>query len=135
VHRGYGAELDATIEARRAWLVQQDLGRRAADGRFEMRHSAVTQLRQREIARLGRELERETGLKHVPVPQGAIVRGTVGRNIDTPDGCYIAVTTGNEVRLVPWAKPLERYRSQEISGTMGTKQLLLDRQRVRGLQR
>ncbi len=136
VHRGYGAELDATIEARRAWLVQQDLGRRAADGRFEMRHSAVTQLRQREIARLGRELERETGLKHVPVPQGASVRGTVGRSIDSPDGRYIAVTIGNEVRLVPWAKPLERYRGQEISGTMGVKQLMLGRQRgMRGLDR
>jgi type IV secretory pathway VirD2 relaxase len=136
LHRGYGAELNATIEARRAWLVQQDLGRRAADGRFEVRHSAVTQLRQREIARLGRELERETGLRHVPVPQGASVRGTVGRSIDTPDGRYIAITTGSEVRLVPWAKPLERYRGQEVSGTMGTKQLLLGRQLgMRGLDR
>ncbi len=136
VHRGYGADLNATIEARRAWLVQQDLGRRTADGRFEVRHSAVTQLRQREIARLGRELEREAGLKHVPVPQGASVRGMVGRSIDTPDGRYIAITTGSEVRLVPWSKPLERHRGQEISGTMGAKQLMLGRQSgMRGLDR
>lgn len=136
IHRGYGADFDATIEARRAWLVQQDLGRRAADGRFELRHSAVTQLRQREIARLGREMEIETGLKHVPVPQGASVRGTVGRSIDTPDGRYIAITTANEVRLVPWAKPIERHRGREISGTMGARQLMLGRQSaMRGLDR
>lgn len=136
LHRGYGAELDATIEARRAWLVQQDLGRKTGNGGFEVRHSAVTQLRQRELARLGRELEGETGLRHVPVPQGASVRGMVGRSIDTPDGRYIAITTGNEVRLVPWAKPLERYRGREISGTMGARQLMLGRQRaIRGLDR
>lgn len=136
LHRGYGAELSATIESRRAWLVQHDLGRKTADGRFEVRHSAVTQLRQREIARLGRQLESETGLRHVPVQQGASVRGTVGRSIDTPDGRYIAITTASELRLVPWAKPLERYRGQEISGTMGARQLMLGRQRgMRGLDR
>ncbi len=136
VHRGYGAELSETINSRREWLVQQDLGRSTTDGRFELRHSAVTQLRQREIASLGRQLESETGLRHVPVPQGASVRGTVGRSIDTPDGRYIAITTGNEVRLVPWSKPLERYRGQEISGTMGARQLMLGRQRaMRGLAR
>jgi type IV secretory pathway VirD2 relaxase len=41
VHRGYGAELSASVEARRAWLVQHDLGRRTADGRFELRQEAI----------------------------------------------------------------------------------------------
>lgn len=130
-HRGYGAELTAMIDARRTWLAGQDLGRFRDDARFELRYSAVTELRRREVARLGRQLEDETGFRHVPVAQGATIRGTIGRTIETPDGRYLAITSGREIRLVPWSKPLERYRGQEIAGTMGVKQLLIGRQRGR----
>ena len=67
----------------------------------------------------------------MPVAQGAPVRGTVGRTIETPDGRYLAITSGREIRLVPWSKTLERYRGQEIAGTMGVKQLLIGRHRGR----
>jgi hypothetical protein len=130
-HRGYGAELTAMIDARRAWLVGQDLGRFRDNGRFEVRHSAVIDLRRREVARIGAEIARETGLRHVPVAQGATVRGTVGRAIETPDGRYLAITSGREIRLVPWSKPLARHQGQEIAGTMGVKQLWIGRQRGR----
>ena len=128
-HRGFGSELIAAIHARRTWLVQQDLGRMRSDGAFEVRHSAVTQLRQRELYRIGRGLERETGLTHRSATRGARVSGTVGPTIETPSGRYVAITTANEIRLVPWSKPLERYRDQQISGTMGVKQLMLGRSR------
>ncbi|MBU2580904.1 MAG: DUF3363 domain-containing protein [Alphaproteobacteria bacterium] len=130
-HRGYGAELTAMIDARRSWLAGQDLGRFRDDGGFEVRHSAVTELRRREVTRLGAAIAQETGLRHVPVAQGSIVRGTVGRAIETPDGRYLAITSGREIRLVPWSKPLARHQGQEIATTMGVKQLLIGRQRGR----
>ena len=130
-HRGFGAEMTQMIEARRAWLVRHDLGRFRDDGRFELRHSAVTELRRREVARLGAGIEQESGLRHIPVAQGAPVRGIVERTIETPDGRYLAITSGREIRLVPWSKTLERSRGREIAGTMGVKQLLIGRQRGR----
>ena len=126
-HRGYGAELTQTIAARRDWLIQQGLGRNRADGGFEVRHSMLTELRMREISRIGRQIEQQTGMRHVPAQNGTEVRGMVSRTIDAPDARYAVITRGQEFHVVPWTKPLERYRSREIAGVMTAKQLMIGR--------
>lgn len=130
-HRGFGQELSRAIEARRAWLVQQDLGRARSDGGFDVRPSAAAELRRREVARLARELEIETGLRHAPAQNGTEVRGTLQRTIDSADNRYAVVVRDQSFHVVPWSKALERHRGREVVGVMTSHQLAIGAARVR----
>ena len=62
----------------------------------------VTELRTREVTWIGREIELQTGMLHIPVAAGAGVRGTVWRTVETPDARYAVIARGQEVHVAPW---------------------------------
>lgn len=130
-HRGFGQELSRAIEARRAWLVQQDLGRQRGDGGFDVRPSAAAELRRREVTRIGRELEIETGLRHAPVQNGTEIRGVLRRTVEAADSRYAIVVRDQAFYVVPWTKALERHRGREVVGVMASNQLVIGATRIR----
>ena len=130
-HHGFGQELSRAIEARRAWLAQQDLGRARSDGGFDVRPSAAVELRRREVTRVGRKLEIETGLRHVLAQNGTEVRGVLQRTVDSGENRYAVVIRDQSFHVVPYSKALERHRGHEVMGVMSANQLAIGAARVR----
>ena len=96
-----------------------------------MRPSAAAELRRREVMRIGRGLEIETGLRHAPVQNGAEIRGVLQRIVDNADNRYAVVVRDQTFHVVPWSKALERHRGREVVGVMASHQLSIGAARAR----
>ena len=133
---GFGAELTRTIEARRQWLVSQDLGRVTADGAFEVRTSTFARLREREFERIGADVAKRLGVPHTPIATGRPIRGRVTETFEAPSGRVAIVQRSGDFTLVPWSRRLDPRRGREIVGTVTAQGLVLGRGRGRvGLER
>jgi type IV secretory pathway VirD2 relaxase len=134
--RGFGGELDRAVRERRAWLVAQDLGRFQPDGRFEMRPSAPSRLRERELHRVGQDTAARLRVPYQPIAEGQPVQGRVGEIVDAPGGRIVVIQRGDGVSVVPWSRRLENLRGHDVAGTMGSHALMIGRTRDRSpLQR
>lgn len=128
---GFGAELSRDLEARRQWLVSQDLGRVMPHGTFEVRTSAASELQQREQTRIGADLATRGNATYVPAVAGQQARGIVGETVATPTGKLVVIRRDRELTVVPWSKALERHRGKEIAGIISPHQLMIGRNRAR----
>ncbi len=115
-HAGFGGEAARDVEARRQWLIGQDLGRVAADGCFELRSSALAQLRQRELQRITVDVARGTNVEVRAARPGDRVNGIFERTIDTPTGRLAVIKRSDSITIAPWNVSLESMRGREVSG-------------------
>jgi type IV secretory pathway VirD2 relaxase len=134
--RGFGAELDRAVAARRQWLVAHDLARFRSDGGFELRTSTFARLRERELQRIGKEAAARLQVPYRAVAPGQLVQGRVREVIDAPGGKIVMIERRDGVSVVPWSRRLDNLRGREVAGTMGAHELMIGRMRGRtSLQR
>ena len=113
---GFGAEAARDLEARRQWLIAQDLGRATADGRFELRPTAPAQLRQRELQRIAAEIGRAGNVEVRISRPGERVSGVYERAIDTPTGRLAVLRRQDSISIAPWTSTLEPMRGRAVTG-------------------
>ena len=76
---GFGAEVEAALNRRRQWLLDQGFAR-DVDGKVAYARNLLATLQRRELARAGARLAQETGLDYVETVRGEEVRGAYRRS-------------------------------------------------------
>lgn len=114
---GFGCEVRAALDARRQWLVEQDLAEDTGQG-FRMRQNALAVLQRRELLRVAAGLSEELGKDFVGVKPGERIEGRVVRRIDMASGKFALIEKSREFTLVPWRQVLEKQIGKQASGLM-----------------
>ena len=114
---GFGAELSAAIERRKAHLESHALARRQ-DGGFVPVRDLVGTLRRRELDRIAANLRAETGSSRVEMEPGDAVRGAYTRRLDLASGRFAMIDDGLGFQLVPWTRALDARLGREVRGTI-----------------
>ena len=129
---GFGAEVRAALNERRAFLVEEGLAARRGEGLILARDLLAT-LRGREVARVGRSLAAETGLDHRLVADGGKVGGVYRRSVMLASGRFAMLDDGVGFSLVPWKPVLEQRLGQSVAGVMRGGSVSWDLSRQRGI--
>jgi hypothetical protein len=129
---GFGADVEAALNRRRQWLLDQGFAREV-DGKVVYARNLLATLQRRELARAGARLAQETGLDYVEAVKGKELRGAYRRSIVLASGRFAVIEHAQEFTLVPWRPALERARGQSISGTLGDQGLSFSIGKRRGL--
>ena len=114
---GFGGDAARDVEARRQWLIGQNLGR-MSNGKFELRTSALSQLRERELQRITADIARANGVKVRFARPGERVSGVYERAIDTPTGRLAVIRRQDSISITPWNAALEPMRGQAVAGAV-----------------
>lgn len=114
---GFGAELIAAADRRRAHLETQGLAHRQ-DGRLVPVRDLVATLRRRELDRIAGNLRAETGAARTELETGDAVRGAYTRRLDLASGRFAMIDDGLGFQLVPWTRALDAKLGQEVKGTI-----------------
>lgn len=114
---GFGGEVRSALDARRQWLIKQEL----ADihgGQIRLRANAILLLQRRELLDAGERLARELGKPFVEATMGSPVEGRLAPRVDLASGRFALVEQSREFTLVPWRPVLERRIGNQVSGLM-----------------
>jgi len=114
---GFGREVRAALDARRQWLVEQDLAEEGTQGN-RLRQGALAMLQRRELLRVAAGLSDELGKEFVEAKSGERIEGRVARRIDMASGRFALIEKSREFTLVPWRPVLEKQIGKQASGLM-----------------
>lgn len=114
---GFGRELRVAREARRRWLIAQDLAEER-DGATFYRKDLIALLRRRELLRVAGALSDELDLPFNEAAPGARIEGRLVRAVDLAGGRYALVERSRDFTLVPWRPVLEKRIGQSVLGMM-----------------
>lgn len=114
---GFGREVRSALDARRQWLVEQQLAD-ADGGTVRLRANALLLLQRRELIGAGEQLAAELGKPFVEARTGSVVEGRLARRVDLAGGRFALVEQSREFTLVPWRPVLERQLGNKVSGLM-----------------
>lgn len=114
---GFGREVRDALDARRQWLVEQDLAEDAGQG-FRLRQNALAVLQRSELLRVAAGLSEELGKEFVEAKSGERIEGRVARRIDMASGRFALIEKSREFTLVPWRQVLEKQIGKQASGLM-----------------
>lgn len=112
---GFGRELRMAREARRQWLIAQDLAEER-DGVTLYRKNLIALLQRRELLRVAGALSDELDLPFNEAVPGARIEGQLVRAVDLDGGRYALVERSRDFTLVPWRPALEKRIGQSVSG-------------------
>jgi hypothetical protein len=129
---GFGAEVEAALNRRCQWLLDQGFAREV-DGNVVYARNLIATLQRRELTTVGARIAQETGLDYVGTVRGEEVRGTYRRNISLASGRFAVIEHAQEFTLVPWRPALDRARGRSISGILGDQGLSFSIGKRRGL--
>ncbi len=116
---GFGRELRLALDARRRWLIEQEL----ADldgGKVRLRANAIVLLQRRELLGAGERLAGELGKPFVEAKMGSAVEGRLTRCVDLAGGRFALIEQSREFTLVPWRPVLEKQIGKPVDGLMRT---------------
>jgi type IV secretory pathway VirD2 relaxase len=113
--KGFGREVRTAMQARRQWLVEQELAD-VEEGALRYRAGALAALQRRELLRIAGQLSRELGKPFAEAEHGERVDGKLARRIDGTGGHYAVVEKAKQFTLVPWKPVFERHIGKEVSG-------------------
>ena len=116
---GFGREVRSALDARRQWLVEQELAD-VDGGKVRLRANAIMLLQRRELLGAAERLAGELGKPFVEAKMGASVEGRLTRRVDLASGRFALVEQSREFTLVPWRPVLERQIGSRVSGLMRT---------------
>jgi hypothetical protein len=132
---GFAGKLEATLELRRRWLVDQRLAEPGHCGEWapkpEMRHA----LQKHERLRMAQVLSRELNAAHVEYTRGSQVTGVYQHAIATPTGKMALIRREDTFTLAPWTPALETYKGRMVIGSIGPRRITWSLDRGRGLAR
>jgi hypothetical protein len=131
--RGMAAELRATIDARGAWLVGQQLAEVDVGGTVTPSPGLMTELRRRETQRLVKDLSRHLGAEFMPAAGGTRISGIYDRAISTPTAKIAVIRREDTFTLAPWKPALEPMRGLAVTATLGPSRVSWTLDRGRGL--
>ena len=129
---GFGAEVEAALNRRRQWLLDQGFAR-DVDGKVTYARNLLATMQRRELASAGVRIAQETGRDYVETVRGEEVRGAYRRSIALASGRFAVIEHAREFTLVPWRPALERARGRSISGILGDQGLSFSIAKRRGL--
>lgn len=112
---GFGRELRMEREARRQWLIAQNLAEER-DGVTLYRKNLIAVLQRRELLRAAGALSDELDLPFSEAVPGARIEGRLTRAVDLAGGRYALVERSRDFTLVPWRPVLEKRIGQSVSG-------------------
>ena len=116
---GFGREVKTALDARRQWLVGQELAEEIG-GRTTYRANMIATLQRRELLRVAGQLSDELGLAFTEAQHGERIAGTLKRSVDLASGKFALVERSRDFTLVPWRPVLERQIGKSVSGTVGS---------------
>lgn len=114
---GFGREVQSALDARRQWLIEQELADVEGE-RVRLRANAIMLLQRRELLGAGTQLASELGKPFVEAKMGNSVEGQLIRRVDLTSGRFALVERSREFTLVPWRPVLERQIGSRVSGLM-----------------
>jgi len=112
---GFGRDVAAAREARRLWLVEQELAEGGSED-FRYRRGALATLQRRELQQAARILAAELGKPFAASENGDRVEGVFRRREDLLGGRFAVVERAHDFTLVPWRPVLDRRVGQSVSG-------------------
>ncbi len=112
---GYGREVRTALNARRQWLIEQDLAEEGERG-IRLRQNALAVLQRRELLKVAEGLSEELGKEFVEAKSGERIEGRVARRIDMASGRFALIEKSREFTLVPWRQVLEKQIGKQASG-------------------
>jgi len=116
---GFGREVRSALDARRRWLVEQELAE-VDGGKVRLRANAIMLLQRRELLSAGERLAGELGKPFVEAKIGNPVEGRLARRVDLAGGRLALVEQSREFTLVPWRPVLEKKLGDQVGGLMRT---------------
>ncbi|HIE0871586.1 TPA: DUF3363 domain-containing protein [Pseudomonas aeruginosa] len=114
---GFGGEAKQAMQQRADFLEEQGLAERRGQ-RVILARNLLDTLRNRELARVAKDIAAETGLEHRPVADGQRVAGIYRRSVMLASGRYAMLDDGIGFRLVPWRPVIEQRLGQQIVATV-----------------
>ncbi|PIB96946.1 DUF3363 domain-containing protein [Caulobacter sp. X] len=129
---GFGQEVRAALEDRRAHLQRLGLADRAG----RPRPGLLALLRAEELERVGGNLKAEAAGAYSEAKAGDLVQGVYRQRVDLASGRFAMIDDGLGFQLVPWTRTLDDRLGQAVTGTMtpgGGVDWALGRKRGRGL--
>lgn len=116
--QGFGGEVGQALERRREVLIRQGHATRGVDGDWRAKPGLLATLERQEINRRGEALAQDKGLPFRMPEPGETVRGKLVDTVQMASGKFAVIEGNMDFALVPWRPMMERYRGQEIAGTV-----------------
>jgi type IV secretory pathway VirD2 relaxase len=115
---GFGREVADAMDRRQQALIDMGHAIKTEDGRFRMSKNLVANLESVEVARVGKALAAERGLKFTPSRTGQYVSGTLVGSTQLASGRFAMIDDGIGFQLVPWQPLLDQRIGRHIIGVM-----------------
>jgi type IV secretory pathway VirD2 relaxase len=128
---GFGHDVSAALDRRRAYLVRQGLAH-SEGGQFIHRRDLLRVLRQHELRRSAAALSAELGKAFAPTALGDRIEGIYRRPVRLASGKFVLIEKNQEFTLVPWRAVLERARGRAVYGVKRGETISWDITRSRG---
>jgi hypothetical protein len=110
---GFGREAQGALARRRQWLLEQGFAE-AMGERTIYQPDMPAALARRELAKVGHEIARDSGLVYVEA--GKKIEGVYRRSVDLASGRYAMIEKSRELTLVPWRPVLDRQLGKAVTG-------------------
>lgn len=114
---GFGAETNQALRTRAAFLVSEGLARQRGQ-RLVFAPDLLSTLRDRELAAVGAQLERELGKAFKPLKHGDHFNGIFRRTISLGSGRFALLEDGLSFSLVPWRSVINHKMGQHLSAVI-----------------
>jgi len=117
VDHKFGGDLNATIAARRRWLLSQGLATETGDN-FTIDRVGLRKIERHAMNEATAKVAKQNGKAFAPANEGERITGAYRRPVDLPSGRFALIEKAKEFTLVPWRATLEKRRGMEVSGVM-----------------
>ena len=115
---GFGREVADAMDRRQQALIDMGHAIRMENGHFRMSKNLVSNLESAEVARVGKAMAAERGLKFTPSRIGQYVSGTLIGSTQLASGRFAMIDDGIGFQLVPWQPLLDQRIGRHITGVM-----------------
>lgn len=112
--QGFGAQVQAALQQRVGFLVEQGLAQRRGSG-VVLARNLLSTLRDRELTEVGKVIQQQTGLMHRPLCEGERTHGVYRRSMQLASGRFAMLDDGIGFSLVPWRAPMDRLLGRAVS--------------------
>ncbi len=116
--QGFGGEVERALDRRREMLIRQEHAARGPDGVWRAEPGLLSNLERQEMRRRGESMARDKGLPFRSPKPGERVWGKLVDSVQMASGKFAVIENSHEFSFVPWRPAMERYRGQEIAGTV-----------------
>lgn len=116
--QGFGSEVERALDRRREALRRQGHATRGAKGDWRAKPDLLAKLERQEVSRRGEAMSKDRGLPFRMPEPGEAVRGKLVDSLQLASGKFAVIEGHMDFSLVPWRPVMERYRGQDIAGTV-----------------